>query len=287
MFILLDVLLACHNRRNTTATCLKSLIDQKLPPNVKLRIILVDDGSNDGTSEMVTDMFPDVFLVRGNGNLYWTGGMSLAMNVAGDQADYFLLLNDDTHLYPDAITNLIQSSNNLTGQGIKTPIIIGATESPDGSGLSYGGLHCNSKFNSLYLEKVIPQKSPVLCDTFNGNCVLFPVAAKILIGGLDQNFTHSMGDIDLGLRAKKYGIKSYMSPGYVGTCIPNNGDGLWTDKTLPIAERWKQIIGPKGLPPREWFVMTRRYAGPFWPLFWVNPYLKFFLCFLKSKCSLE
>ena len=72
------VLLACHNRKDKTISCLNSLFNANLFLNYSLEVYLVDDCSTDGTSEAVTNFFPNVNIIRGNGNLYWNQGMRLA-----------------------------------------------------------------------------------------------------------------------------------------------------------------------------------------------------------------
>ncbi|MCG8688965.1 MAG: glycosyltransferase, partial [Desulfobacterales bacterium] len=71
-----------HNRRDTTLACLKTLFAQQLPQDVELTVYLVDDGSTDGTGAAVARQYPSVRLIRGNGTLYWNGGMFLALGEA-------------------------------------------------------------------------------------------------------------------------------------------------------------------------------------------------------------
>ena len=52
----LVALLACHNRKDRTLACLQSLLDQD--HTVPIEVIVVDDGSNDGTAEAVKALSP-------------------------------------------------------------------------------------------------------------------------------------------------------------------------------------------------------------------------------------
>lgn len=270
------VAIASHDRREHTLRCLRSLRAQRLPPGVALQIVLVDDASTDGTAEAVAAGFPEARVIRGSGDLFWNGGMRTALAAAMSEGfDAYLLLNDDTHLYPDAIATLIETSRGLQGGGEERAIVVGSTEAPDGSGLTYGGWSCARGRGALHMESVAPGPRPTPCDTFNGNCVLVPAAAMRALGNLDPAFTHSMGDLDLGLRARRAGIPCWVAPGYAGTCAPNRGRGLWGDESLRVLDRWRLLLGPKGLPLREWLAFTFRHAGPLWPLYWLNPYVKF------------
>ncbi len=111
----------------------------------------------------------------------------------------------------------------------------------------------------------------------NGNCVLIPRAVVEKNGNLDVNFTHSMGDLDYGLRAKKEGCQIVIAPGYYGVCAGNNGAGLWVDNQMPLLVRWKKLLVPKGLPINEWMVFSCRHKGHSWVFVWLSPYLMFWV----------
>ncbi len=93
------VLITSHNRREMTLACLDALVANRLPSAVTLAVILVDDGSMDGTPEAVRQRFPDVEVLPGTGRLYWNGGMRRAFGHAlAAGFDAYLWLNDDTFL---------------------------------------------------------------------------------------------------------------------------------------------------------------------------------------------
>jgi len=65
-----------------------------------------------------------------------------------------------------------------------------------------------------------------------------------------------------------------VAPGFAGECVGNSGQGLWVEASLGALELWGRLLGPKGLPPREWALFTSRHYGPFWPVYFGWPYLK-------------
>ena len=103
----LCALLTCFNRRDKTLACLDALYRCDLPAGVGLSAVLVDDGSRDGTGDAVRQRFPQVEVLRGDGSLYWSGGMRMAWARAMAQGfDDYLWLNDDTILDRHAIDAL-------------------------------------------------------------------------------------------------------------------------------------------------------------------------------------
>ena len=62
----------------------------------KFQVVVVDDGSIDGTAEAVQRNYPEVTLLYGDGNLWWAGAIALGMQYALEQqAEYIFWLNDD------------------------------------------------------------------------------------------------------------------------------------------------------------------------------------------------
>jgi GT2 family glycosyltransferase len=260
-------LLTCHNRRDNTLACLESLASQELPTNASLQVTLVDDGSQDGTSEAVTKRFPGTRILHGDGNLYWCGGMRMAWNAAAlADPDYYLLINDDTHLDPDAIKSLLE----LTGQPHDRIIAVAAIRDPITGIQTYGGIQ---GMGSLIATEAIPTS----CETFNANAVLVPRAVFAEIGTFHSAYTHGMGDYDYGYMAGRHGMSILQSSRTLGTCKLNPPGGNWHDATLSRRQRLRLLQGPKGLPFREWVTYNRRNSGWRWPIRSIAPYVRILL----------
>jgi len=273
-----SVLITCHNRKVKTLACLDALFNNTLSGEYSLEVIFVDDGSTDGTSEKISAKFPDVHILHGDGNLFWNRAMHLACKEAqATSCDFAVWLNDDTVLYPDALQTLLNTFNTLRRDVTSRLIIVGALCDPVSHTLSYSGWRTRNRWNPADCVKIAPAEMPIECDTMNGNCVLISRDALQATGNLDPVFTHAMGDMDYGFRARRAGCDIWLAPGFVGECQTNDGKGLWSDRSLPWRERFRKLLGPKGLPPKEWFVFTRRHSGPFWFVYWIFPYVKF--CF--------
>lgn len=275
--IKLAVLLTVYNRKTKTLNCLESLYSQNsLPYNLQLEVIMVDDGCTDGTPDAVQARFPKVRILMGDGNLFWCRGMHLAFGTALSEGyDFYLWLNDDVVLFPNAINRLLNTSKGFNHQSI----IIGAMQDPETGQLTYGGVKRLHWWAPLRFTQVEPSDYPIEVETMNGNCVLIPSSVAKKIGNLDPTFKHGMGDFDYGLRARKLGVQIYLAPGYFGTCLRN----LPPTQDISIKRRLQYLLSPHGLPPREWAVFAQRYAGMLWFLYWLSPYLKNLLVYGISE----
>lgn len=267
-------ILACHNRRDTTLRCLAALEAQRT--SMRLRAVLVDDDSSDGTAEAVKARFGWVTVLPGDGHRYWNGGTHDAFITARESdPDYYLWLNDDTVLDPHAIGVLEDAHVHLTTTG-RDGIVAGSVRDPETGLHTYGGVRRDHVWwRPAAFWRVQPCSSVQSVDTMNGNCVLIPRSVVARIGVNDPAFTHGMGDFDYGLRARRAGFAVVQAPGSVGTC-PRNPPAppLVGGRVTRIREVWRRQTSPKGLPPGDWSRFMRRWGGPLWPLFAASPYVK-------------
>lgn len=274
-------LLTCYNRKLLTLACLKALFNQKLKSEVTIDVYLVDDGSTDDTAEAVTQSYPQVKILKGDGSLFWNGGTRLAFAEAiKHDYDYYLWLNNDTLLNPNALSNLLETFQDLRDQGEPRAIVAGSTCDPNTKALTYGGVIRRSRWRPLKFDLLEPGEVAKRCDTINGNCVLIPREVVQVVGNLEPAFTHYAGDWDYGLRAQRQGCTVWVAPGYVGTCSQNYQPGDEADSSVAISEGLKKISQPKGLPVKEqvlhpfgeWRVFAQRHGGLLWPIYWLIPY---------------
>ena len=248
------VLITCHNRKHKTVKCLQKLYSQNNIENIKLKVFLVDDGSSDGTGQTVKELFPDITIIKGSGNLFWGGGMFLAWETAlkdNIEYNYFLWINDDTFLFEDAISTLLGSKKN------DDDIITGSICDPITKKRTYGGaINEKKKFRPFKYKVVDVNGCPQEIDTINGNLVLIPYMAYNKVGKFDKNFYHAFGDVDYSLRARKKNIKILLTPTHVGTCER-------PDKNSEI-KYLKDIFNVKSLPPKVWFRVCLKHGGSLW-----------------------
>lgn len=257
------VLLTCHNRRQKTINCFRTLRAMECPPNVNLDYFLVDDGSKDGTAAAVQALVPNVHILQGNGNLYWAGGMRAAWKEAAQSnPDFYLLVNDDT----EVVFNALQSVLALSSDPSCATIVVGAICDPVTGNWTYGGTSCDhANFQAGRSRN---------CRSFNANFVFIPRKVFQTLGIFHSAYTHGLADHDYGYAATRRGLSIRETTEFVGTCSRNSTQQTWRDRSLSRRQRFRLLKSPKGLPFREWFVYCWRNAGPLWPIRVVSPYLR-------------
>jgi GT2 family glycosyltransferase len=280
----LAVLITCHNRRQTTMDCLRALFRCRLPDDARIHVLLVDDGSTDGTGDAVRAAYPLVEVLQGDGSLYWNGGMRKAFSAAmGGSFDCYLWLNDDTFLYPEALANLLVVAANADHTADTAAVVVGSTQAMAGGPPTHGGI---GKWRRLNSPLVTPQEVAVPCETMYGNCVLIPDRIARRVGNLDSAFVHSIGDVDYGLRVGKAGFPILVMPGYAGTCELNPFGGSLNDASLSLKVRFQKLLGPKGLPLKPWLIFLWRHYGILGLAYWVWTYAKLPVTWFLARLKL-
>jgi len=269
------VLMTCFNRKRKTLAALESLFGQTKVEALDMTVYLVDDGSSDGTSQEIAVRFPKVSILMGDGSLFWNGGMRKAFAHALNKGfDGYIWFNDDTYLDEDALCRLMVCARQVA-ESHGPAIVVGSVRDPDTGERSYGGVKKRRSGLRLDFVPQLPDAlEPVSCDTMNGNFAFIPAAVANRLGNLDSAFRHQLGDFDYGLRAGKANIPIVIAPGYFGDCSDNPIDGTWKDRSLPLTRRWRHLLSPKGAPPQEWLLYTRRHFGWRYPLYALSPYVK-------------
>lgn len=102
------ILLPVHDRRAHTQAFVECLMRQIFTNH---HLVLIDDGSTDGTSAMVNNLVPTATLLRGNGNLWWAGSIQMGLEWLKENAvaedSIILMINDDVTFEPDYLSKAI------------------------------------------------------------------------------------------------------------------------------------------------------------------------------------
>lgn len=244
------------NRKAHTLQCLKNIEGQAIHANkdVKVEIFLTNDGCTDGTPEAVKELFPHVNIIEGDGSLFWNRGMYAAWQEAakGDY-DFYLWLNDDTHLKNDSIERLLECSERKKNEAV---IIGSCCSSSNEDEITYGGHYKDGKL----ITDVSSEKQ---CVIFHGNIVLIPRFIFEKIGFNDRHYRHAMGDYDYSLMVQRKGLKSFVAKGVFGVCDLHTSKPKWCDSKVKLTERWKAFHKPggNGSNPFEFFYYKKKNYG--------------------------
>lgn len=217
-----------------------------------MEVFLCDDNSTDGTGQMVRNHFPQVNLTTGTGDLYWGGGMRMAWQLANNHGsfDFFLWLNDDTILYPNALLKLWEEYSMIPEN---TAILLGACAIPGTKKFSYGG-------HNMSLRPILPNGTLQKVTYMNGNLVLIPAEIEKKLGMISQEYTHYLGDYDYSMRAQEAGFSCYSSSTFLAECNVNELP-YWADPLLSFRTRWQLAHSVKGLALEEYVYFKSYHWG--------------------------
>lgn len=271
------VLLTCFNRKDKTLLALDHLYKayENGPKKFSLAIYLTDDGSTDGTSETVSEKFPEVKLLKGDGSLFWAGGMRNSWNEAKKKDfDAYLLLNDDTNVTDDLFDKIHETESYCTKKYGISGIYIGATSELGSNKATYGGSVFTNRFLGTAKRCPINNEKPQECELGNANIMWVSKKVFDTIGMLSEGYVHGMADFDYTMRAVKKNLPVLIMPGISGYCINDHGNTYEHFIKLNFKERIEFLNHPTGLDFKSQSFHMRRHFPLRYPLFYVTGWLK-------------
>ena len=210
---MIHVIIPVHNRIKYTLSCIESLKKQNIFN--KLNIIVVDDGSTDGTSPYIKSHYPEITLLKGSGNLFWGGAVNLGISYAckiGKKNDWILLVNNDVEFVSNSISELVSECEKKQRKILAGSLTISFE---DKSTIIKSGTIVKSWFlnitehayNSLNINKYSKLEN-LEVDFITGRSLLHPIEIFDKVGNYDsKNFLHYGADDEFSMRVKKYGYK--------------------------------------------------------------------------------
>lgn len=238
------IVIPVHNRREYTRQCLLSLQKQTWSNH---HIIIVDDGSSDGTKEMLTAEFPRVIVIPGQGNLFWTAAVNLGIRFAlAHGADYVMTLNNDTVAHSNFVENMLHHAQQ------NPDALIGALDVDLMSGEKYyGGELVNWRWDSSrYLLDELPldaQKGLHEVSLLPGRGLLIPRNVFDVVGLFaEKKFPHYMADYDFTLMAKRKGFSLYCNYDATLFTYPEEGGDHKIRKHKSLQNYFKHLFGIHG-----------------------------------------
>lgn len=211
----LSVVIPTFNRQKCLYILLQQLLHQDLE-YTELMVVVVVDGSNDGTLEMLETEFPRVHVVKGDGSWWWTRSINEGCKYALErEADAILLMNDDLEIQPYYIQTIVDAAES------EPDAVIGSLnlslEEP--RIIFFSGVKKISWWNARslrYHDKLEPYDKPLTglhnSVVLMGRGTFIPKFVFQKIGMLDQQrFPQYKADLDFVLTAHEQGIKTLVS----------------------------------------------------------------------------
>jgi N-acetylglucosaminyl-diphospho-decaprenol L-rhamnosyltransferase len=215
----IDVVVPVFDQYSLTCDCLRHLARQ----TVAHRVIVVDDGSSDGTPERLRQEWPEVTVIELGSNHGYTRAVNGGVS-AGD-GEYVVLLNNDVQLRPDCLDRLIAPLRADLRIGSAAAVML----APDERTIDSVGVTADATLAGFARLQGRPasaaaSREPVLAGP-EGTAGAYRRAAWEQVGGLDERIRAYMEILDLALRLRAAGWKTASAPEAVGTHLGSSTFG--------------------------------------------------------------
>jgi GT2 family glycosyltransferase len=197
-------------KESDTASCLESLAGSR---HDALDVLLVDNGSSDGSGERLHARFPNVAYLQTGTNLGYAGGNNRGIQRALEgNTEYLLVLNNDTVVDAACVANLVRASEE-TGAPVVAPLISYFDE-PDRVWYGGGAFSRMRALGRHLLENELidPVQTRAATTFVCGCCFLMRADVARRIGGFDESFFAYVEDVELSVRLAKAGVAMLYEP---------------------------------------------------------------------------
>lgn len=199
------------NGADDTIECLRSLQVEGYPSK---QVIIVDNGSVDGSANRIRNEGFDVRIIQTGENLGFTGGNNVGLVAAQNAGvEYAFLLNNDTTIEPGAISALVEAAEKNRSGAIFAPVMH-YYDSPTEVWFA-GALLSLARGEALHNNFLNPRReaSPYASPWVSGCAMLVRMTAVDEVGGLDNRFYLTWEDVDWCLSMREAGWGVSVVPG--------------------------------------------------------------------------
>jgi len=212
----LYIVIPTFNRKDCVRKVLKDIQNQKIS-GLEITTILVIDGSNDGTQDMVQKEFPAVLTVDGNGSWWYTKSMNQGFHLAYKKgADLVLTMNDDVHLKPDYVQNIYNAWKKSGKNSVMGSISVSIAEPHK---ITFSGVEKITWWRYKQVNYIKPFQTVNPADlsgikpsvVLPGRGILIPMNILKSLDYFDKKLVQYGSDDDFCLRARKKGFNVNVS----------------------------------------------------------------------------
>lgn len=216
-----EIVAPVHNRKDITLLCLRSL-SRLNTDGLDVHVIIVDDGSTDGTSDAIATQFPEVEVVPGDGNLWYTEGTNVGVRAAlKHDPQFVLMINDDAVFDADFLRFMVETAQKHKRSIVGSLLLLWDTPhklfqvAPVWDTWLGDWRHWGQQ--TIW---TLPSK-PWKVDVIVGNCVLVPAAAFAEGGLMNSARYPNFGDAVFTPKLKRLGWNLLIDPRARVFCQPN------------------------------------------------------------------
>ena len=244
------IICGVHNGLEYTKKLLKCLKQQTY---IRTKIIIIDDDSTDGTSLYLTKNYPDIMVLKGDGNLWWTGAIYWGVEEVFKYAksnDFVLTVNNDC-VFDKAFIKTLVDVSQANQRAIVGSLVLDINKRDI---IWDGGIKINWKKATVYGKRLkniteIPARKTMDkdIDTLTTKGTLYPVEVFNKIGNFDKiHLPHYLSDYEFACRAKQAGfplVLSYQAKVYNDTVRTGLGDTM--PKIISYSQWWQLLFNRK------------------------------------------
>jgi len=207
------VALPVFNRLEETKKFIACMRKQTYP---NIQVVVCDDGSTDGTGEYLRASTPEVKVISGTGDLWWTGGINKCIDYilsVANASDLVLTINNDVLFKPDYVAQKVARSRKLPGAIIGSLCVYqSCPDIIETSGFIMNYNLCSSRplLKHGSSRSKVKYEGCVPVTHMPGKGVMVPVTIYKTIGKYNSGLPHYHGDTDFVLRASKRGVPVFV-----------------------------------------------------------------------------
>ena len=212
----LSIIIVNWNTKEFLLPCLSSIFEKE--QRISREVIIVDNGSRDGSVNEVRNTFPLVHLIENEKNLGFAKAVNQGLQKASGR--YALLLNPDTQVKKGAIERLVSFMDAHSDVGVAGAQLLNADGSKQNSIANFPSLG-TELLNKSLLRWLFPKKfpgkernysKPIEVDSVIGACMMVRRDTLDQVGLLDEDYFLFLEETDWCYRMKKAGWKIYHVP---------------------------------------------------------------------------
>jgi GT2 family glycosyltransferase len=259
--IRVEIVTPVHNRREITLQCLRSL-SRIERGGLDVHIVVVDDGSSDGTSDAIRKEFPHVEVVVGDGTLFFTEGTNTGIRAAlRHDPKYILLINDDSVFDSRFLSCLVETAEG-NQRSVVGPMLLLWDQPHKVFQTSPVWDTWHGGWRHWYQQTVwtVPNR-PWKVDIIVGNCLLVPADAIRECGLMDSKHFPNFGDAEYTPRLRKKGWTLLIDPRSRVFCQPNTQ--FQRLRSLPLSKMVSVLFFDlKSAHNLRWRFFSHWYSAP-------------------------